>query len=101
MSFKARARTGDGTVPYSGAQCAFVPRNQIICVTPSDYGFFEIKDRVLDGIGLHANLPNMNLVQRLVISHFLERPQGDLGGRPAPDVPLKDWDPPLPKKWLS
>ena len=98
---KARARTGDGTVPYSGAQCAFVPRNQIICVTPSDYGFFEIKDRVLDGIGLHANLPNMNLVQRLVISHFLERPQGDLGGRPAPDVPLKDWDPPLPKKWLS
>ena len=96
-----RTRTGDGTVPYSGAQCAFVPANQIICVTPGDYGFFELKDRVLDNIGLHANLPNMNLVQRLVVSHFLQRQQGDLGGCPGPDVPTKDWDPPLPKKWLS
>lgn len=96
-----RTRTGDGTVPYNGAQCAFVPKNQIICVTPSDYGFFEIKDRVLDNVGLHANLPNMNLVQRLIISHFLQSQQGDLGGQPGPDVPAKDWDPPLPKKWLS
>jgi len=96
-----RARTGDGTVPYYGAQCAFVPKNQIICVTPGDYGFFEIKDRILDSVGLHANLPNMNLVQRLVVSHFLQRQQGDLGGCPGPDVSAKDWDPPLPKKWLS
>jgi len=98
---KTRTRTGDGTVPYAGAQCAFVPKNQIICVTPGDYGFFEIKDRILDNIGLHANLPNMNLVQRLVVSHFLQKPQGDLGGCPGPDVLAKDWDPPLPKKWLS
>jgi pimeloyl-ACP methyl ester carboxylesterase len=94
-------QTGDGTVPYLGSQSHFIPRNQIVCVTPGDYAFFEIKDRALNGVGLHANLPNMNLVQRLVSTHFLERKQGTLGGRPGPDVSDDDWDPPISKDWLT
>src|SRR5205823_10900300 len=94
-------RTGDGTVPFLGAQSAFIPGNQIICVTPGDYDFFEVGDKVLNTVGLHANLPNMNLVQRLVISHILQKKQGDLGGYPGPDVAKKDWDPPFPKEWLG
>lgn len=100
-----RVQTGDSTVPYLGAQCAFVPREEIICVTPHDYAFFELKDRVLsDTAGLHATLPNMNLVQRLVISHLLQRQQGDLeidGDGHGPDVNPADWDPPVNKTWLK
>ena len=96
-----KVRTGDGTVPYLGAQSSFIPKEQIICVTPDDFSFFEVKDRVLNGVGLHANIANMNLVQRLVVSHLLQKKQGDLGGRPGPDVATKDWDPPLPKDWLK
>ncbi len=96
-----RVRTGDGTVPYLGAQCNFVPKEQIICVTPDDYEFFEIKDKLLNHVGLHANLPNMNLVQRLVVSHLGQKKQGDLGGRPGPDVKDADWNPPLDKNWLK
>lgn len=97
--------TGDGTVPYLGAQCTFVPKEQIICVTPHDYDFFELKDRGLEGLtGLHANLPNMNLVQRLVVSHLAQRKQGDLeidGEGHGPDVNAADWDPPINKSWLK
>jgi hypothetical protein len=97
-----RSRTGDGTVPYLGAQCGFIPKEQMICVTPDDYEFFEIKDKLFNkAVGLHANLPNMNLVQRLVISHLLQRQQGTLGGCPGPDVSDGDWNPPFPKNWLK
>jgi pimeloyl-ACP methyl ester carboxylesterase len=97
---KKRIQTGDGTVPYLGSQSRFIPDNQTICVTPKDYEFFEIKDKLLDNIGLHANLPNMNLVQRLVISHLLQKKQGDLGGQPGPDISRAEWDPPIQKDWL-
>jgi hypothetical protein len=93
-------RTGDGTVPYLGAQSGFMNPKQIVCVTPKDYAFFEIKDRILNSVGLHANLPNMNLVQRLVATHFLQRKQGKLGGRPGPDITEDEWDPPISKDWL-
>jgi hypothetical protein len=97
----AAVQTGDGTVPFLGAQSGFIPPQQIICVTSDDYEFFEIKDRILDHIGLHANLPNMNLVQRLVTSHLLGRKQGNLGGRPGPGISMADWDPPIPKERLT
>ena len=94
-------QTGDGTVPYLGAQSGFIPPEQIICVTPGDYDFFEVKDKILDNIGLHANLPNMNLVQRLVTTHLLGRKQGSLGGRPSPGISRENWDPPIPKAQLT
>ena len=100
-NYPASVDTGDGTVPYLGAQSGFIPPEQIICVTPGDFEFFEIKDRILDNIGLHANLTNMNLVQRLVTSHFLGKKQGKLGGRPGPGISMADWDPPIPKDQLT
>ena len=97
----ATVETGDGTVPYLGAQSGFIPPEQIVCVTPKDFEFFEFKDKILDNVGLHANLPNMNLVQRLVTSHFLDKKQGSLGGRPGPGISLAEWDPPIPKDRLT
>jgi pimeloyl-ACP methyl ester carboxylesterase len=91
-----RLLTGDNTVPYLGARCGFIPVEQVVCVTPGDFGFFEIKDRVLDLAGFHSALPNMNLVQRLVVSHFQGRKEGDVWGRVPPDLPPgKTWDPPI------
>ncbi|MBP7141087.1 MAG: hypothetical protein KBA71_04225 [Opitutaceae bacterium] len=90
-----RLNTGDNTVPYLGARCAFVPVEQVVCVTPGDFGFFEFGDQLLAKLGFHSALPSMNLVQRLVTSHLLGRPQGKLGGRPPPEIDPADWDPPI------
>lgn len=91
----ASNRTGDNTVPFSGAQCSFVPANQIICISPDEFGFFEFKDRLLNQLGFHSALPSMNLVQRLVISHLLGRQQGKLEGYPSPEIDPTTWDPPV------
>jgi pimeloyl-ACP methyl ester carboxylesterase len=88
--------TGDNTVPYLGARTSFIPVNQVVCVTPGDFSFWEFQDRLLAKTGFHAFLPTMDLVQRLVISHFKERIYGDVWGRPAPDLPEGTaWDPPI------
>lgn len=88
--------TGDNTVPYLGARSSFIPTEQVVCVAPKDFGFWELKDRLLETTGFHSTLPNMNLVQRLVISHFKDQVYGDTWGRPAPDLPSATaWDPPI------
>lgn len=91
-----RTRSGDGTVPYLGARCAFVPPEQIVCVTPADFGFFEFRDKLLSELGFHSALPNMNLVQRLVTSHLLGWRVGKMGGHPSPEIEPAAWDPPIP-----
>jgi hypothetical protein len=70
----------------------------VVCVTPEDYGLLEIKDKVLMAAmqSFHAALPNMNLVQRLVVSHLKDLIYGDVWGRPSPDLdPNTPWDPPI------
>ncbi|HEY6070150.1 MAG TPA: alpha/beta hydrolase, partial [Chthoniobacterales bacterium] len=64
---KQRIYTGDNTVPYLGARAKFIPTEQVICVTPSDFSFWEFKDRLLEHTGFHSSLPNMNLVHRLIV----------------------------------
>ena len=93
---KPSTDTGDNTVPYFGARCAFVPAEQIVCVSPGDFGFLEFGDKLTSQLGFHSAIPNMNLAQRLVTSHLLGRPQGKLGGHPSPEIDAKDWDPPIP-----
>lgn len=89
-------QTGDNTVPYFGARASFIPVEQVVCVTADDFNFWELEDRALLAIGLHSDLPNMNLVQRLVTSHIVGRMSGDVWGRRAPDLPsAANWDPPL------
>jgi hypothetical protein len=96
VAIDAKVLTGDGTVPYKGAIPPFIPLNQIICVTPDDFDFWELEDRTLASVGLHAALPNMNLVQRLVVSYLKGAPEGKIWGRRAPNLPTNEkWDPPI------
>jgi pimeloyl-ACP methyl ester carboxylesterase len=92
-----KTQTGDGTVPYPGAKPPFLTEDKLICVCSGDFGYWELKDRLLEGmgVGLHATLPLMNLVQRLVTSHFLGAPFGEVWGRPAPDLGAMNWNPPI------
>ena len=84
-------------MPYLGGKPPFLTDERLVCVSADDFGYWELKDRFLEGIGagLHATLPLMNLVQRLVASHFLGRQYGELWGRPAPDIGAVLWDPPI------
>ena len=91
-----RLLTGDNTVPYLGARAKFIPVEQLVCVTPDDFSFWEFKDRILASTGFHSSLPTLNLAQRLVVSHFRGQASGDIWGRPAPDIdPGTSWDPPI------
>lgn len=95
--------TGDNTVPYLGARSKFIPTEEVVCVAPADFGFWEFKDKLLEKGGFHSSLPNMNLVQRLVVSHLRGEIYGEVWGRPAPDLNISTtpWNPPiagLPKR---
>lgn len=93
-----RVFTGDNTVPYFGARSNLIPTEQVVCISPGDFGLLEIKDKALMHAmdSFHASLPNMNLVQRLVVSHLKGQSYGDLWGHPAPDLdPNTPWDPPI------
>ncbi|MGH0036495.1 MAG: esterase/lipase family protein [Myxococcota bacterium] len=90
-------QTGDGTVPYAGARSGFVPLEKIVCLSPDDFGYWEVKDRALEKVaGFHGILPNMNLARRLVAAHLKgERGRG-LRGRRPPDLPAEvAWSPPV------
>ena len=100
--------TGDGTVPYEAAVPTFLGPENVVGVTHDDFGYWEIRDRILSrgvagrSVSLHSLLPAMNVVQKLVVSHL----KGDAGGkgpvhggvwgRRGPDVPADaPWKPPL------
>lgn len=88
--------TGDGTVPLLGAEPGFLPRTKLLCLRPDDFGYWEIGDRALLKVaGFHAMLPNLNLAQRLIVSHFRGRPTKGIWARPAPGVASEDWNPPI------
>lgn len=92
---KAR-RTGDGTVPFEGAIPKFLDESQLVCVTPDDYGYWEVEDRALTKVaGFHGLLPNMNMLHRLIVRFFTGAPdrRGNTWGHPVPGV--KKWEPPL------
>jgi len=90
--------TGDSTVPFSGALPPFIPKESVVAVTPDDFGFWELRDRVLGSqAGFHAMLPNLNLAQRLALKHLRgKRYRGPVAGRPGPGVDPEHWSPPIP-----
>jgi hypothetical protein len=91
--------TGDGTVPYEGAIPKFLNEQNLVLVTPDDYGYWEIQDRVLTGVaGFHGILPNMDMLHRLIVRFLMERPDDhdNTWGRSAPGVTT--WQPPLALK---
>ena len=91
-----RRDTGDGTVPLAGAIPSFLDESRVVCVTPGDFGYWEIRDRALaTAAGFHGLLPKMNMLHRLILRFLLERrdPYGSTWGRRLPGVP--EWNPPL------
>jgi pimeloyl-ACP methyl ester carboxylesterase len=91
--------TGDGTVPFRGAEPAFLKRANLVCVTPDDYGYWELQDKTMTkvGGGFHGILPNMNMLHRLIVRFVTNAPDphGKTWGRPAPGVDGGMWDPPI------
>ena len=92
--------TGDGTVPFEGTVPKFLSRENVVCVTPQDFGYWEIGDRLLDrAAGFHGILPNMNMLHRLIVRHFTKAtdPHGATWGHPVPGVTPDAWRPALPR----
>lgn len=88
--------TGDGTVPYSGAEPGFIGRENVVCLRPDDFGYWEFADKVLLRLaGFHAILPRLNLAQRLIVSHLRGKPTKGVWGRPAPGISDSEWSPPI------
>ncbi|MBS0195595.1 MAG: alpha/beta hydrolase [Planctomycetes bacterium] len=93
-----RYQTGDGTVPYDGAVPAFLGPENLVCLTPDDFGYWEVGDKMLAKVGgFHGILPNMNVVQRLIVRHFTGAPDKheNTWGKRAPGVAPADWSPPM------
>jgi pimeloyl-ACP methyl ester carboxylesterase len=94
---RQRVFTGDGTVPFEGAVPGFLSRDNLVCVTPEDYGYWEVQDRLTTQVaGFHGILPNMDMLHRLIARHLTGAPDthGNTWGRRAPGVAV--WQPPLP-----
>ena len=90
--------TGDGTVPFEAALPNFLDISNIVCVTPDDYGYWEVGDKLAAGIaGFHGILCNMDMVHRMIVRHFTGKPDpaGNTWGYPAPGVSAAQWKPPL------
>jgi len=94
-----RRLTGDGTVPFEGALPAFLPYESLVCVSPDDFGYWELMDKATTKLaGFHGILPNMNMLHRLIVRHFTGRPdkRGNTWGRLPPGVAEAEWNPPIP-----
>ena len=91
--------TGDGTVPFLGSVPSFLPRRELVCVAPRDFGYWEIMDRALvKASGFHGMLPKLNLAHRLIVAHFLSDPKRKgIWGRRPPGIGAAEWSPPLDK----
>jgi pimeloyl-ACP methyl ester carboxylesterase len=94
-----RVLTGDGTVPYLGARASFIPVEKVVCVSPDDFGYWEVQDKLVSRVaGFHGILPNMDMLHRLIVRFFKGEadPHGNTWGRRPPDLPAGvEWNPPL------
>jgi hypothetical protein len=93
--------TGDGTVPLDSAIPPWLAPENLVCVQPDDFGYWEIKDKLEVALaGLHSILPNMDLVQRMIVRHLADKPDlyGNTWGLPLPGVTKANWKPPLDLK---
>jgi hypothetical protein len=84
-----RRLTGDGTVPFEGAVPPFLKEENLVCITPEDFGYWEFQDKVLSKLaGFHGILPNMGMLHRMLVRFFTGRPdpRGNTWGRRAPGV---------------
>ena len=90
--------TGDGTVPFEGAVPSFLKPENLVCVTPDDFGYWEFQDKIISkAAGFHGMIPNMNMIHRLIVRHFTGRKDyhGNTWGRSVPGVTKDKWQPPM------
>ena len=90
--------TGDGTVPFEGALPTFLEESDIVCVSPEDFGYWELEDKLLARLaGFHGILPNMNMVHRMLVRFFTDSPdrRENTWGRGVPGISKSKWTPPL------
>lgn len=88
--------TGDEIVPLAGAIPLFLDESRLVCVTLRDFGYWELRDRVLSiARSFHGLLRTMNMLHRLIIRFFLKKEDtyGNTWGRRLPGV--AEWNPPL------
>jgi pimeloyl-ACP methyl ester carboxylesterase len=93
--------TGDGTVPFEGSVPKFLKEENLVCVSPEDFGYWEIQDKATAKLaGFHGLLPSMNMLHRLIVRFFKDKPdpKGNTWGRPAPGIKNENWQPPLDLK---
>ncbi len=98
---KTSRMTGDGTVPFEGAIPKFLKVENLVCVTPDDFGYWEVEDRMVTKVaGFHGILPNMDMLHRLIVRFLKDKddPKGNTWGRPAPGIVEGSWAPPLSLK---
>jgi hypothetical protein len=92
-----RRLTGDGTVPWAGAQCSFLPDEEAVAIRPQDLGYWALGGQLLRRTaGFHATLPGYHIVQRLTSTFLKAQPArpGLWGWRP-PGVLPEAWAPPI------
>lgn len=92
-----RKLTGDGTVPFEGAVPSFLSEENLVCITPDDFGYWEVQDRLTTQVaGFHGILPNLDMVHRLIVRHLTGAadPHENTWGRRVPGV--ASWRPPVP-----
>ena len=97
-----RHLTGDGTVPFNSAVPPFLETANLVCVTPQDYGYWEVQDRLVSSVaGFHSIMPNMDMLHRLIVRHFTvdADPHKNTWGWRAPGVGENEWEPPVKKLW--
>lgn len=100
----AERATGDGTVPFEGAIPGFLDIENVLCVTPDDYGYWELQDSLLTkAAGFHGILPNMNMLHRLLVRHLTGRKSShnNIWGCPAPGITFAKWNPAIDKAELK
>ena len=86
-------------MPFEGAVPKFLAPENLVCVTPADYGYWEIGDKIVNSVGgFHGILPNMNMLHRLLVRFFTGASDSreNTWGRRAPSVAKEAWKPPLP-----
>ncbi|MDP1622715.1 MAG: hypothetical protein Q8M08_10305 [Bacteroidales bacterium] len=99
---KQKMLTGDGTVPLKAAIPDFLEMKNIVCLTPDDFGYWELQDKALVKVaGFHGLITNMNVIHRLIVRHFTGRPDAykNTWGRSLPGITERQWEPPFELYW--
>jgi pimeloyl-ACP methyl ester carboxylesterase len=89
--------TGDYSVAFDGATPTFQDRNRFVCLEIADFSPSENdKKQGAETVGLHAILPMMDLLQRIVTAYLLDTPNPtNIWGHYPPGVAPEAWNPPV------